>query len=676
MKYLDIYGKSIQFVYKGKPFYSTYCGLIISFIVFIIIFVFIILYLIDVFKYNQPTVINIPQSFTLPPYYLIYPNLIKNATSKYSFENNSSMGYQQIAFGIKENNEWKEINTKILNPIIKNLDNPLDSGIDLFWDKCSKSESFAHISKESYQGYELDKVYCIFSPFEIEGDITTENNIFKYFSFTLNLCQYRTYLKLNLKDLESYSYLEDYYNIDEVELNENKEIYFEMNFNNTDYSDSEYITCENNIEEKIKNYDFYFIYIDTIFNETSADKPLIRFLDWKKVELSGFFHSYMEIYYQINKIETFKSVLPKSLRKKNDSIYYLVEDNDKFTLASGYFNDEMKTILSIFIYSNDNNNRYERHYITLFDIIGKIGGFSLFIFMIGGIFATIGTSYSLKLSLMNDLYSINNPKYEKKINRSFDEYIKVLEENKFEYSKDKKLMKKEENFNNFFLKKNLDEPNTYKICKIIYSIYINHLYSGLDYSLFEYIFSSICCCFESETQKKKRKLYNLVEKEFSRDTDFLNLLECIQNFEVIKQSFLKKETQLSLFNALTNKSFSSVKEKENHENDESNKKILTKEEIDLNKLYDSFEKIFVNINNEQNKTKDEILFDNKLLEHVINKNKIKNLNKNTLNQLIEDEKTNEIKKDEKANETKKDEKANETKKDENTNEIKKDENID
>ena len=119
-------------------------------------------------------------------------------------------------------------------------------------------------------------------------------------------------------------------------------------------------------------------------------------------------------------------------------------------------------------------------------------------------------------------------------------------------------------------------------------------------------------------------MYNLVKKEFLRDTDFLNLLECIQNFEVIKQSFLKKETQLSLFNALTNKSFSSVKEKENHENDESNKKILTKEEIDLNKLYDSFEKIFVNINNEQNKTKDEILFDNKLLEHVINKNKIKN----------------------------------------------------
>ena len=258
----------------------------------------------------------------------------------------------------------------------------LDYEKPLFWDKCSESESFAHISKESYQLYELDKVYCIFSPFEIEGDITSENTIFKYFSFTLNLCTNDTYTKKNLIDLKSYNELEYYYNIDEVELNENKEIYFEMNINSTDYSDSDYITCENNIEEIIKNYDFYFIYIDTIFNETSADKPLIRFLDWKKVELSGFFHSYMEIYYQMNKIETFKSVLPKSLRKKNDSIYYLVEDNDKFTLASGYFDDEMKTILSIFIYSNDNNNRYERHYITLFDIIRKIGGFSKFIIII------------------------------------------------------------------------------------------------------------------------------------------------------------------------------------------------------------------------------------------------------------------------------------------------------
>ena len=653
MKYLDMYGKSIQFVYKGNPFYSTYCGLIISFIVFIIIFVFIILYLIDVFKYNQPTVINIPNSFTYPPNYFIYPNLIKNANARYLFENNSSMGYQQIAFGIKnksnESNDWIDIDTSYLIPIIKNVfkntsNNLNEEVVNLFWDKCG--ESFAHISDESYKNFEIDKVYCIYSPFIIEGDIATKNTLFKYFSFTLNLCQNGYYKKKKLKDLLSFNNLANYYNINLVELSdEKKEIYFEMNETDSD-SDSDYINCEDNIEEEIKNYDLYFIYIDTIFNETSAEKPLIRFLDWKKVELSGYFHSHMEIYYQIDEIETFKSVLPKSLRKKNDSIYYLVEDNDKFSLASSLFNNETKTILSIFIYSNDNNNRYERHYITLFDIIGKIGGFSLFIFMIGGIFATFGTSYNLKLSLMNDLYSINNPKYEKNINRSFDDYIKVLEANKFEYSKDKKLSKKEENFNNFFLKKDLDDPNTYKICKIIYSIYINHLYSGLDYSLFEYIYSSICCCFESETQKKKRKLYNLVKKEFLRDTDFLNLLECIQNFEVIKQSFLKKETQLSLFNALTNKSFSSVKEKENNEKDESNKKILTKEEIDLNKLYDSFEKIFININNDQNKTKDEILFDNKLLEHVINKNKIKNINKNPSNQLKEEEKTNEIKNDE------------------------------
>jgi hypothetical protein len=621
--------------------------------VFIIIFVFIILYLIDVFKYNQPTVINIPNSFTYPPNYFIYPNLIKNANARYLFENNSSMGYQQIAFGIKnksnESNEWIDIDTSYLIPIIKNVfkntsNNLNEEVVNLFWDKCG--ESFAHISDESYKNFEIDKVYCIYSPFIIEGDIATKNTLFKYFSFTLNLCQNGYYKKKKLKDLLSFNNLANYYNINVVELSdEKKEIYFEMNETDSD-SDSDYINCEDNIEEEIKNYDLYFIYIDTIFNETSAEKPLIRFLDWKKVELSGYFHSHMEIYYQIDEIETFKSVLPKSLRKKNDSIYYLVEDNDKFSLASSLFNNETKTILSIFIYSNDNNNRYERHYITLFDIIGKIGGFSLFIFMIGGIFATFGTSYNLKLSLMNDLYSINNPKYEKNINRSFDDYIKVLEANKFEYSKDKKLSKKEENFNNFFLKKDLDDPNTYKICKIIYSIYINHLYSGLDYSLFEYIYSSICCCFESETQKKKRKLYNLVKKEFLRDTDFLNLLECIQNFEVIKQSFLKKETQLSLFNALTNKSFSSVKEKENNEKDESNKKILTKEEIDLNKLYDSFEKIFININNDQNKTKDEILFDNKLLEHVINKNKIKNINKNPSNQLKEEEKTNEIKKDE------------------------------
>ena len=651
MKYLDIYGKSIQFVYKGKPFYSTYCGLIISFIVFIIIFIFIILYLIDVFKYNQPTVINIPHSFTYPPNYLIYPNLYSNDNDKETvstFEKNQSIGYQQIAFGIKENNEWIDINTSYLIPIIKNIfkdksDNLNNKEIDLFWDKCQK---ISHISEESFNKYELDKVYCIYSPFEIEGDITTTETPFKYFSFTLNLCKNESYYYKNLFNLSSFKYLNDNYYNNSYKISiedKEKEIYYDTN------NETEPIECEveDEIKKKIKDYDLYFIYIDTIFNETSADKPLIRFFDWKKVELSGDNHSYMEIYYQIDKIETFKSVLPKSLRKKNDSIYYLVEDNDKFTLAPTSYNEENKTILSIFIYSNDNNNKYERHYITLFDIIGKIGGFSKFIFIIGAIFATIGTSYNLKLSLMNDLYCINNPEYENKINRSFDDYIKVLEDKKFEYSEDKKLKKKEENFNNFFLEKDLNDPNTYKISKIIYSIYINYLYSGLNYSLVQYIYSSICCCLESETQKKKRKLYNLVEREFSRDTDFLNLLECIQNFEVIKQSFLKKETQLSLFNALTNKSFSSVKEKKNNESDKKiydlNKKFLTKEETDLNKLYDSFENMLTNINNEDNKTKDEILFDNKLLEHVLNKNEIKKLNKISTNQLKEDEKNKETK---------------------------------
>ena len=206
MKYLDMYGKSIQFVYKGNPFYSTYCGLIISFIVFIIIFVFIILYLIDVFKYNQPTVINIPNSFTYPPNYFIYPNLIKNANARYLFENNSSMGYQQIAFGIKnksnESNDWIDIDTSYLIPIIKNVfkntsNNLNEEVVNLFWDKCG--ESFAHISDESYKNFEIDKVYCIYSPFIIEGDIATKNTLFKYFSFTLNLCQNGYYKKKKIK---------------------------------------------------------------------------------------------------------------------------------------------------------------------------------------------------------------------------------------------------------------------------------------------------------------------------------------------------------------------------------------------------------------------------------------------------------------------------------------------
>ena len=336
-----MYGKSIQFVYKGKPFYSTICGLVISFIVFIIIFVFIILYLIDVFKYNQPTVINIPQYHSVPPNYLIYPYYKKeifNDNNKVIKQKNFAK--HQIAFGIKENNEWIDINSSYLIPIIKNIksNNYKEQSELLFWDKCD-NKTFLNIPMKSFENYNLDKVYCIYSPFEIEGEIT--NSIFKYFSFTLNLCKKDTYYVHEFND----SNIFDNFKNNNINFpNKEDSIYIDTN-----ETDGEPIECVENIEETLKKYDFYFIYIDSIFNETSADKPLINFFDWKKIELSKEFHSYMEIYYQIDSISTFKSVLPKSLRKKNDSVRYLVEDNDKFILASSSY-DEKKKKNFIYLY--------------------------------------------------------------------------------------------------------------------------------------------------------------------------------------------------------------------------------------------------------------------------------------------------------------------------------------
>ena len=59
----------------------------------------------------------------------------------------------------------------------------------------------------------------------------------------------------------------------------------------------------------------------------------------------------------------------------------------------------------------------------------------------------------------------------------------------------------------------------------------------------------------SKQLKRKNKVFNKAVKALHKDTDFVSILECVQNFESIKEIFLQRETQFALFKALANKPF-------------------------------------------------------------------------------------------------------------------------
>ena len=417
-----MYGQPIQFKYKNSSVYATTCGLIVSFIVVVLIALYIILYSIDVSKMDTPVVLNVPENLNPAPKYKFHPDagIIFNevAPKPDLMTNNSNEGYLQLFVGLRDRitNSWVLLDKTNLILEVKN------NNKTLFYDKCKGR--VAYLDDNLFFQYELSKAYCIYWEINLQGDFFDED----YSALTISL----KVADFNFTEKGPNECIKKQYNETKI-FDEVKKMYGNGTYM---YDDRTYSICTNykpvdkikqTQDEDFYNYDFYFMYVNTLFNQTKLDNPISHYLDWKTIEIGRGLMSSVSVYFQKNKLTTFRKIIPKSMTNSNKTEYYVSFDEEKYSNTPTTMTNEL---LRITVKSSDRINQYERSYTTIFDILGKIGGLSKIILLVGGIFVVYSSSTRLKESLINDFYSVIDPENTSKINKEFSVFLLEIKENK------------------------------------------------------------------------------------------------------------------------------------------------------------------------------------------------------------------------------------------------------
>ena len=571
-----MYGQPIQFKYKNSAYYATTCGLIASIIVVVIIIVYIVLYIIDVAEMSVPIVLNVPINQYPSPRYEFIPDYNGYFDSKADKPNLNAdkpyTGYLQLAFGVRNRieNKWTPLTSTNLvievNNRIKTKDSSVEQNVQLFYDKC---ERIGYLKDNIYKKMNLNEVYCIYTPFILNRDALDKN---EYGIVDIKVKQLEEGCHVTkVNELESYKTFKNKVNISKTFPKEERDW--------SAFVVKEGNECDNTFN--VDDYDFYFMYLNTLVNETQIDNTIQHYLDWKQIEMNNQLKSSVSVFFQKNKLTSFKTVIPKSLSNKNTTEYYVSFDNDKYSNTPSNVNtQDNHIILEITIKSSDRINQPERTYTSLFDILGKIGGLSKIIILIGGLFVMYSSSTRLKESLVNDFYTVIDPIHNDKVNKDFIEYINEIQNDNNNNNNNNNnegnntltdMQCKENELKSFFKPKaekilsvyndlngndvTMKDKGMFYISKIVYYLSVKNIYSGLHYTTCELTLNFFCCCCVSKQLKRKNKVFNKAVKALHKDTDFVSILECVQNFESIKEIFLQRETQFALFKALANKPF-------------------------------------------------------------------------------------------------------------------------
>lgn len=276
MKYIDMYGQPIQFKYKNSSVYATTCGLIVSFIVVTLIFLYILLYSIDVAKMDTPVVLNIPENLNPPPKYTFYPDasIIFNEVAEKPdlMSNSTNEGYLQLMFGFRDRktNNWITLDKTNLIAEVKNNDKVL------FFDRCKGR--VAYLSDNIFFQYELSRAYCIYGDVNLQGDFF--DNEYSDLTISVKVADI-DFDNDGSSKCETKNYLE---------TPQFAEVYNKYGNNSDKYKDYKYQICSNyqpkpkidqQKDELFYNYDFYFLYVNSIFNQTKLSNQISYFLDWK-----------------------------------------------------------------------------------------------------------------------------------------------------------------------------------------------------------------------------------------------------------------------------------------------------------------------------------------------------------------------------------------------------------
>lgn len=187
---IDLYGQAIQFSYKNSQFFSTKFSILVSIIVYFIVIAYFIFLLIETINRSMPQIIEFNDTYDSPPTYKMYMDYrsIFNISSAYvqvpeGEKVNSSSGQISIGFIDTRSNRFIAINPSYFFVHITSGEQ------EIFFDLCRRFYDFDY---ETFNYYQLNRTYCLYSDFFIGGDLI-ESNTSQGLGISINKCKNSTY---------------------------------------------------------------------------------------------------------------------------------------------------------------------------------------------------------------------------------------------------------------------------------------------------------------------------------------------------------------------------------------------------------------------------------------------------------------------------------------------------
>jgi hypothetical protein len=550
---IDIFGKQIQFTYNQKSQFSTSCGGTVSIIVLIMIFAYLFFMLKVLFSRSDPLILTTVKTHLVPPNYTIFSDPFMYNTSNPLNEpyphipkerqNDTSFFQISIAFEDGGLNKFIEIDESmfslIINQVMKNSTEEADP-IPLKYKLCQRFHTFP---KDVFDQFSLSYSYCIYDNYLIYGNQYSE--LQSFIELGINVCNNAT--------------------------------------SNNTCKDP---TTLRNFFNKMK---VHFFYSRMIINGTNYEDVVSLYINKFRYALISDYKLVCNNYLGANILESSDSIFPRFIVERN-SYYYAY---DFISTSKDFQNINDNKLLSIFIRSSGYNNYSKRTYNDIFQILGMVGGLSRIIFYIGSLFVVYISNLKFKESLINDFYSVVDPKNEASINRDFPQYLikrwqkygiiplekeEEIEEfdeenglNKFfdkkkcqsiydyfvEIYKEIKIDEKGIDLNNskeILFPQLIDNIKEIQKYDILYNVFKGAAFDKMFYSAWEIFCKIFCFCCKTENLKKKDKIFKYATQKLNKDADFLSIVKSVQELEIFKKIYMNDD-QLNLFNLTSIKSF-------------------------------------------------------------------------------------------------------------------------
>jgi hypothetical protein len=299
-----------------------------------------------------------------------------------------------------------------------------------------------------------------------------------------------------------------------------------QNNSTDDYKGMEILKCapKEDIFKKIKNTRLMTFYTKKEFNSTNPTETVSSYMNYIQIYLSINLLKSLTVTFSMDEVTSYFSLIPPSFGGLPTYVYFpnIVLDTEHIHYSD---RDLGEPIFKMNIQSSLNRSVHTRSYIDIFEILGLIGGISKVVFTIGLIFVVSFLKIEMKQVLINEFFSLIEPKKLKELERNFEEFLL--------YNKHKSI---EDNLKILFdrLKKNKFD-------------YINSIITSFFHNLSKYLESDA-----NILENNKRYLTKICDKLLEKEMPYKDNLKKLNDLIHLYGVFLKKQNkELNYSKAIT-----------------------------------------------------------------------------------------------------------------------------